>query len=193
MSLELTSQESIVQESIVQESIVQETNSKPDNSKELKTLKYKTMGLRKDGVSWPEGQSASDLVNLDKFLEDEKKTNSIEPWSKLDKTAKLKKLLIFASIFKDENNLSNEEYNNLITFLRDCLDRKKLYKVKDVIYDKDTGLVKDIPGLYHSKPTNHFTLKNIDKKISVTRSLAPKKVRGTAKNITTNTDSEEES
>jgi hypothetical protein len=184
------SQESNNKESNNKES----TNKVPtiDDCKELKTLKYKTLGLRNEGVSWPDNSSANDLVNLDKFLEDEKKTNSIEPWSKLDKTAKLKKLLIFAELFKSENNLSDEEYNSLTTFLRDCLDRKKLYRVKDVIYDKDTGIVKDIPGLYHSKPTNHFTLKNIDKKTSVTRSLAPKKVRGTAKNIINNSDSEEE-
>ena len=32
-----------------------------------------------------------------KFLENEKNNNAIEPWSKLDKTAKTKKLILFAT------------------------------------------------------------------------------------------------
>ena len=68
-------------------------------------------------------------------------------------------------------------------FFKDCLDKKKLQRVKDVIYDKDTGEIKEVPALHFNKPTIHFTLKNIDKRVSTTRSLAPKKVRGTAKNI----------
>jgi hypothetical protein len=79
--------------------------------------------------------------------------------------------------------LSQEEYDKLIVFLKDCLDRKKLQKVKDVVYDKVNGEVKDIPALHHNKNVNHFTLKNNDKHVSTTRSLAPKKVRGTVKNI----------
>lgn len=158
---------------------------------ELKTLKYNTMVINK--VAWPEYKSSTDLVNLDKFLEDEKISNSNEPWSKLDKTAKIKKFVLFAVSYKITNNLSDEECTALIVFLRDCLDRKKLQRVKDVVYNKETGEVKDIPSLHHTKPTNHFTLKNIDKRISVTRSLAPKKVRGTIKNnISNDSDSDKE-
>ena len=85
--------------------------------------------------------------------------------------------------------ISDEEYSKLTSFLKDCLDRKKLQRVKDVIYDKTNGEVKDIPALHHNKQSNHFTLKNTDKHVSTTRSLAPKKVRGTAKNVV-NYDSE---
>ena len=148
---------------------------------ELKTLKYKSMIL--NGVVWPENKSSSDLANLDKFLENEKITNSNEPWSKLDKTAKIKKLALFAEGYRSEHSLSDEEFSKLTSFLKDCLDRKKLQRVKDVIYDKTNGEVKDIPALHHNKQSNHFTLKNTDKHISTTRSLAPKKVRGTAKNV----------
>ena len=37
-----------------------------------------------------ETKSATDLANLDKFLEKEKNNNANEPWSKLDKTTKTK-------------------------------------------------------------------------------------------------------
>ena len=148
---------------------------------ELKTLKYKSLIL--NGVPWPESKSSSDLANLDKFLENEKITNSVEPWSKLDKTAKIRKLTIFAENYKKDNNLSDEDYLHLISFFRDCLDKKKLQRVKDVSYNKETGEIKDIPALYFNKPTNHFTLKNIDKRVSTLKGLASKKKQGTVKNI----------
>jgi hypothetical protein len=156
---------------------------------ELKTLKYKSMIL--NGVPWPESKSSTDLANLDKFLENEKITNSNEPWSKLDKTAKIKKLAIFAENYKSNNNLSEDEYQELVTFFRDCLDKKKLQRVKDVNYNKETGEIKDIPALHFNKPTNHFTLKNIDKRVSTLRGLTPKKKQGTVKNIKSN-DSDSE-
>jgi hypothetical protein len=151
---------------------------------ELKSLKYKTMIL--NGVSWPETKSSSDLTNLDKFLENEKINNSNEPWSKLDKTAKIKKLSLFADNYKNDNNLTEIEHNNLISFFRDCLDRKKLQRVKDVNYNKETGEIKEIPALSYNKLTNHFTLKNVDKRVSTVRGLAPKKKQGTIKNTKVN-------
>jgi hypothetical protein len=155
---------------------------------ELKTLKYKSMIL--NGVPWPENKSSSDLANLDKFLENEKITNSNEPWSKLDKTAKIRKLTLFADNYKVSNNLTDNEYDQLISFFKDCLDKKKLQRVKDVSYNKDTGEINDIPGLCFNKPSNHFTLKNLDKRVSTLKGLAPKKKQGTAKNLKNKDDSD---
>jgi hypothetical protein len=70
--------------------------------------------------------------------------------------------------------------------LRDSLDRKRFQRVKDVDYDKSTGKIKDIPALFFNKSTNHFTLKNIDKRVSTLKSLPPKKgIKGTIKNTVT--------
>lgn len=159
---------------------------------ELKTLKYKSMIL--NGVPWPETKSSNDLDILDKFLENEKIFNSNEPWSKLDKTAKIKKLALFADSYKVSNNLTDVEYDNLIIFFRDCLDKKKLQRVKDVIYNKENGEIKEIPMLFYNKITNHFTLKNLDKRVSTLKGLAPKKKQcnGTVKNLKNNDDSESE-
>lgn len=167
----------------MQKEEMETTNASKNKSEcnELNSIKYKTLIM--NGISWPETKSSSNLVNLDKFLENEKTNNANEPWSKLDKTAKIKKLSLFAENYKTEKKLSDEEYIKLTLFLKDCLDRKKLQKVKDVVYDKTNGEVKDIPALHHNKQTNHFTLKNTEKHISTTRSLAPKKIRGTAKNV----------
>ena len=135
-------------------------------------------------------KSATNLSSLDKFLENEKNNNANEPWSKLDKTVKTKKLLAFAEKYRSEQSLSDGEYSKLVAFFKDCLDKKRLQRVKDVVYDKDTGEIKEVPALHFNKPTIHFTLKNMDKRISTTRSLAPKK-KGTAKNVVNEDDDSE--
>ena len=158
---------------------------------ELKTLKYKTTIL--NGFSWPENNKMNNMENLEKFLENEKISNASEPWNKLDKTAKIKKLLSFSEKYKNENNLNENEYNKLVSFFKECLDRKKLQRVKDVKYDAISGEVNDVPSLIFNKTNAHFTLKNTDKRVSTIRGLAPKKKIGTAKNNIQNDSSDSES
>lgn len=158
---------------------------------ELKNIKYKTMLL--NGVPLPESKSSNDLSNLEKFLEKEKNNNINEPWCKLNKTIKTKKLQEFVTVYKEQNKLSDDESDILISFLKESLDRKKLQRVKDVLYDKDNGVIKDIPALCYVKSNKHFTLKNIDKRISTLKSLAPKKGQGTIrKKDTKSSDSDSE-
>ena len=161
---------------------MEQTNieNKSEECVELKNIKYKTMLL--SGVPLHETKSSNDLLNLEKFLEDEKNNNKNEPWCKLDKTIKFKKLSLFAEHYKVTNSLNDEESDILLYFLKDCIDRKKLQRVKDVNYDKVTGAIKDIPALTYVKTTKHFTLKNMDKRVSTLKSLAPKKLQGTVKN-----------
>jgi len=144
---------------------------------ESKNIKYKTMIL--NGVPLQESKSSNNLINLDKFLENEKNNNSNEPWCKLNKTIKTKKLQDYVEVYKTKNDLNNEESELLFLFLKDCIDRKKLQRVKDVIYDKENGTIKEIPALHYIKSNKHFTLKNIDKRVSTLKSLAPKKTQGT--------------
>ena len=147
---------------------------------ELKNIKYKTMLL--NGNPLNETKSSNNMLNLEKFLEDEKNNNINEPWCKLNKTTKTKKLLEFVEIYKKSKNLDEEEQKLLVIFLKDCLDRKKLLRVKDVIYDKNNGIVKEIPSLTFTKTNKRFTLKNIDKRVSTIKSLTPKKTQGTVRN-----------
>jgi hypothetical protein len=151
-----------------------------DECQELKNIKYKTMLL--NGVQIAETKSSNDLSNLDKFLEAEKINNSNEPWCKLNKTIKTKKILDFVEIYSKEKGLDEDETKILTTFLKDSIDKKKLSRVKDVIYDKVNGIVKEIPALIYTKTNKHFTLKNLDKRVSTLKSLAPKKGHGSIKN-----------
>ena len=82
----------------------------------------------------------------------------------------------------------------MLSFLKDCIDRKKLQRVKDVIYDKEIGTIKEIPSLCYVKSNKHFTLKNLDKRVSTLKSLAPKKSQGTFRKKLSKevSDSEEE-
>ena len=158
----------------------QENNINREECLELKNIKYKTMLL--NGNPLQETKSENDMSNLDKFLEDEKNNNVNEPWCKLNKTVKTKKLLEYVEKYKTDKCLDGEEEKLLTIFLKDCLDRKKLLRVKDVIYDKTNGSIKEIPALAYTKINKHFTLKNMDKRVSTVKSLAPKKAQGTIKN-----------
>ena len=145
---------------------------------DLKTNKYKRATIDEE----PQPQKESDMEILDRFLEDEKITNLNGPWCKLDKTIKLKKLLVFVEKYKEENNLQTQEELNLIEFFKDGLNKKKFNRVKDVIYDKTTGEVKSVPLLMYNTISKNFTLKTSDKRVSTLKGLPPKKIHGTLKN-----------
>jgi hypothetical protein len=159
------------------EEINNNNNDATNECQELKNIKYKTMLL--NGAPLNETKSSNDLSNLEKFLEAEKINNSNEPWCKLNKTIKIKKILDYVEVYSKEKNLDEDESKILTTFLRDSIDKKKLSRVKDVIYDKVNGNIKEIPALTYMKSNKHFTLKNMDKRVSTLKSLAPKKVNGT--------------
>ena len=168
------------------------TANKKDECIELKNIKYKTMLL--SGNVMKETKSSSDLTNLDKFLEDNKNSNMIEPWNKLDKTMKTLKLIQFADDYAEKQEYTEEEKALLHIFLKDCLDRKRLQRVKDVEYDKTAGIIKQIPALLFNKSTNHFTLKNMDKRVNTLKGLPTKKpAKGTVKNaVDKDSDDEKE-
>lgn len=151
-----------------------------DTRNELNNMKYKTLLL--NGTSSQDIKNNTHVTKLDSFLENEKQNSTNEPWCKLNKTIKTKKLEEFVVLYEEKHNLNKEESSLLLSFLKDCIDRKKLQKVKDVLYDKENGVIQDIPGLHYIKSNKHFTLKNIDKRVSTLKSLAPKKNHGTIRN-----------
>jgi hypothetical protein len=124
-----------------------------------------------------ETKSCNDFLNLDKYLDDEKINNKNEPWCKLNKTIKTKKLIEFIDFYKKEKELDEEEEIILTKFFKDSLERKKLQRVKDVVYDKITGIIKDIPALTYTKSNKHFSLKNMDKRVSTLKSLKTSKAK----------------
>jgi hypothetical protein len=128
-----------------------------------------------DKISYQE--MASD--ELDKLLDQEKLHNNSDVWNKLNKTIKLQKLNLFSETYGNKNKYSEKEILKLKQFFSDCLEKKKLQKNKDVSYDREKGIVTEVPGLHYQPHLTHtFTLRVLDqtKHVSTLKSLAPNKL-----------------
>lgn len=142
--------------------------SKENN--ELKSIKYKS-NIKTPILS---NKIEDDLDNLDKFLEKEKNISQDDNWGKMDKNTRLLKLNQYAMQYKEEKGMNEEEYNKLLCYFKECVDKKKLSKIKDVIYDKKTNTIKEVPGLMLNKQ-NNYTIKNLDAKNATLKCLQSKK------------------
>jgi len=112
---------------------------------------------------------------IDQLLEKEKQHNKTEQWTKLDKTIKIQKLHQFAEKYGKTNSLPSKDVKTLKTFFVDCLEKNKLNKTKDVLYDKEKRDITSIPALHFNSQMRNFTLKIVDtKRVSTLKSLTPK-------------------
>ena len=133
-----------------------------------------------DKISYQE--MASD--ELDKLLDQEKLYNNSDVWNKLNKTIKLQKLNHFSEVYGNKNNYTQTEILKLKHFFSECLEKKKLQKNKDVLYDREKGIVTDVPGLHYQPHLTHtFTLRILDqtKHVSTLKSLTPNRVHSSVK------------
>ena len=115
-------------------------------------------------------------------MENESCANKKENWSKLDKTQKIKKIDTYIATLQTKYKLNDDEKSKCHKYLLKCLERKALSKVKDVIYDKDTSLISDIPNLYFDNIERVFILKKDDKHVSTVKCL-PSENKSKAKTI----------
>ena len=141
-----------------------------DECVELKNIKYKTM-LMNNIQSTKEPR----VTNIESFLEKEKKISKSQHWSKLSKLTKKNKLIQYCDNYSQKNNYTEDEKKEIVDFLLQALDRKKLQRVKDVIYDVETQSIINIPALSINNHTKKYTIKSLDKKVSTLKSLAPRK------------------
>jgi hypothetical protein len=120
---------------------------------------------------------------IESILENEKQHNKTETWNKLDKTVKIQKLHSFSEKYGKEHGFSTKDVKMLKLFFVNCLEKNKLQKTKDLVYNKDTQEIQSIPSLHFNSDTHNFTLKNIDKRISTLKSLTPKRTSIILENI----------
>ena len=114
---------------------------------------------------------------IDALLENEKQQNKNDAWNKLDKTQKTITLHAFAEKYGKEHGLPVKEIKSLKVFFSDCLDKGKLQKTRDVVYNKETHDIASIPALFFNATTRAFTIKTTDpKRVSTLKSLTPKRV-----------------
>jgi len=117
---------------------------------------------------------------LDALLEKEKQQNKSDAWNKLNKTVKIQKLHQFAETYGQNNQLPVKDIKSLKLFFNDSLDKNKLQKTKEIVYDKEKGTITSVPGLFFNSTNRAFTLKNTDiKRISTIKSLTPHKINHT--------------
>ena len=159
------------------------SSSKTDECIELKKLQYKSMLTGGNIICDNKTEVINDLNVLEKFLEEHKLHNQYDNWSKMDNVNKTQKLLDYTKIYIEKNELSETESKKLGLFFQTCVQNKQLNRAKDVIYDKVTKKIKDVPTLLYDKNTKTFTIKNNDKiRIHTLKSLPPSKMKGTLKN-----------
>lgn len=142
-----------------------------DECMELKNIKYQTMLLNNNSKIF---ESIPNITNIEKFLTKDKEVNKNKPWNKLNKGTKINLLSEFADNYQIKNKITDKQKKDLNKYLKMCLERKKLNKKHDLVYDKDEFKIISINNLIFNKTKNKFTLKKQDKKINSLKSLAPK-------------------
>ena len=146
---------------------------------ELQNIKYQTMLLNSNSKVT---SNKVDSLNIDSFLEKEKAVNKEKPWNKLGKNQKITKITEYINKYTEEYKCTNDEKENLKIYLVKCLERKKLQRVKDVVYDTKLSAIKNIPGLSFDKIKRKFTLKKVDKKrTSISRTTPIRKTKSKTK------------
>jgi len=136
----------------------------------LTSSKYKSV---LPNMVYPEESSFS---TIDTLLENEKIQNKKDAWNKIDKTVKIQKLHDFAERYGKEHSLPVKDIKGLKMFFNESLNNSKLQKTKDIVYDKEKGIITGIPSLFFNNTNRSFTLKNIDsKRVSTIKSLTPKR------------------
>jgi hypothetical protein len=140
---------------------------------ELKNIKYKNMLLSNN----KEINKNNTQTTINDFLDRERANNKKETWNRLDKTIKLKKLQEYCIRYGKENNLAQAKIESLSQYLKNCLDRKRFERVKDINYDKENEIIKSIPNLSYNKQSKRFTLKRSEKRVSTLKSLGPSRKR----------------
>jgi hypothetical protein len=151
----------------------QEPVEKKDDDTKI-MYKYKNILNSQTPLTFDE-TNTNTMNKIDAMLETEKKNMNSEPWNKLDKRLKIQKLHAYAEKYGKENGLPMKEVKGLKTFFSTCLTKDKLAKVKDVDYNKESGVISNIGGLAFNLTTRAFTIRNLDKKVSTLKSLTPKK------------------
>ena len=120
--------------------------------------------------------SQVDQDEFEKILEKAKQKNKGEVWIKLDRPMRKTKLQEYADRYGKEQNMNSKEIIQLKNFLFGCLDKNKLNKSKDVVYNKEERIISSIPALHFNQVTKNYTLKIMDtKRVSTLKSLPPKR------------------
>lgn len=183
---------------------VYDSTDRGDSCSQLKNIQYKSMlmngknlAMLSEGGTSPLVPKTTEIDMVHSLLTSELRTpKENQPWNRLSKAQKIKLLTDYSYMYSSEYSLTDVETVNLQKYLRECLERKKFTRAKDIHYNRSAGVIEDIPGLVtttsaaalaaESAPllapqvapasVRKFTLKREDTvKNSTLKNLAPKK------------------
>ena len=112
------------------------------------------------------------MLTLDQIVE-MNTTSAGQPWNKLNKSLKLKRLMDFADKYSETETLDEPRKQQLKQMLKDKLDKNCLQKIKDVVYNATEERIEKIPSLYMVH--NKYTLRSDS--VSPLSSMTPKTVK----------------
>ena len=118
-------------------------------------------------------ETISNVTDVEAFLEQEKSQNINKVWNKLDKSVKINKLYEYADSYAKEKSISGIQTALLKSFLKNCLDKKRLESGKDIQFNVKEQKIESVPRLNYAN--KRFTLRRNDKRITTSSSLGPKK------------------
>ena len=131
--------------------------SKNNNEcKEFNNLKYRTM--INTGTNLENNiDTSEDAIN--NFLNIDIENNKKGIWSKLTKTEKIKKIKQYINEkLKPEYNLTDDEVVYTVKVFTIMIDRKKLSKNNELIYNQEIGFIEQIGGLTFNIETRKFNI-----------------------------------
>lgn len=148
-----------------------------DDCQELKNLEYKTLLLNGTNLCPKYKTNNCSNAELESMISNDVEIKKNESWNKLDKTQKSIHIQKYCLILKSTYNLSEIELDETIKYLNKCIERKFLNKAKDVIYNKDSNEITNIPNFVFLNDLRKFHLKKDDKHVSTVKSLSDKKIK----------------
>lgn len=157
------------------------SSSKEDNNKEAhkackeyNSLKYKTMMMTGTNMDTKiENEASEEKINS--FLMKEMDSRKKQPWNKLTKTDKIKKIKHYIETqLKEEHHLTQSECKLAQKYMTNLIERKKLTKNSELDYDEESGFIGNIHIILFNNTMRKFTL-NKDFRTSAKKKPNPRK------------------
>ena len=82
--------------------------------------------------------------DIEKMLEDEKKSIYLKPWNKLDNGHKLNRIKKYISSLKEEYDLNENDIKKTQKLLMNACNENKLNRISDIDYNKEEGYINKI-------------------------------------------------
>ncbi len=115
------------------------------------------------------------INSIDELFASQTPANELEPWNKVERSTKLRKLFQYAEKHGLETSMNPKEIQSLKTFFTSSLNKGRLLKIKEVNYNIEKGIIISVPGLQYNNNTKNFTIRNIEPKHVSTVKIKQKK------------------